>query len=446
MILGINSNAQIGNLKDVKGKISSKTGKSKTENSTTTVDEKSETVTETTTSSTVKSSASNLESGKGYFYTSFKPDGFKTEVNIGNELYVKMQLGKTMIELAQEKGLQVTSWAYGYITVYIDGNKSFVFGPISFDSRVTKGWLYMDIPLNVKPDFIEKISADQSMLSTDQDIWVFQQLFQENSIMKKYTTTAMKQMTTGNHVVKVELGLSSSESNKEPEVIIASGEVKVVADAAGSKELAMNGPKHLRPLEANEVGKIVYNTNTWVPGMSELSFKMQIPNPVKYYNMKWCKANTCDYDHGSILFYASIDGEPLAAWSTVLWGADYDTKKDFEMVVLPLTDAGYGSDDAPFNKSILYKNAISPVVYGLLDMLYGGQLAVGNHKLMIKMYSQECVPYDVSYELQNSYFIQWPSIAESTIEINVTQEGLNKLSNSSCATKLTHATGEWVAV
>ncbi|MBN1252777.1 MAG: hypothetical protein JXR51_05975 [Bacteroidales bacterium] len=387
----------------------------------------------------------DLEAGKGYFFTSFKPDGFKKEVNVGNELYVRMNLGKTMFELAQEKGLESSFTAYGFVTVYINGNKAFTSNQLSFASNYSKVWTSFDIPLNINPDFIAKISSDQSMLETSQNIWVFQQLFQEKSIPKMYAASAMTSMTSGKYEVKVDFGLGNSSSS-EPVATVCSGTVSVIVDEAGSEEIALNGPKHLRPLKADEKGKFVFSSQSFTPGKDKLTVNLELPQSPKYYNIKWCKANTCDYDHGSLLFYASLDGKFLASWSTVFWGADYDSKKDFDMVILPLTDAGYENSDAPFNKSILHKSAENPVVYALLDMLYGGQLLVGNHKLTIKTYSGECVPYDVSFENSHNYFIKWPSIAENTVDINVTQEGLTKLSNSSSAKKLTHAAGEWVAV
>lgn len=456
-IASFSATAQIGSLKNAKDKVSSsadkvgigknKKDKEENDNQTSSVGSNVETVNESNNSSTASNTVATstaLDNGKAYFYTSFKPNGFKNEVSIGDELFVRMNLGKTMIEFADENGFASSFSAYGFVTVYIDGTKQFVAGPYTFASNISKTWSYIDIPLNVNPDFAERLAADQSQLETNQDIWVFQHLYQEKNVPKLYTTAANGKMSGGSHELKVEFGLGESSST-EPKITICSGTVKIKVDAAGAEALAMNGPKHLRPLKDEEKGNFVFSSQTYTPGTSELNFKLQLPNAPKYYNEKWCKATTCDYDHGSMLFYVSIDNIPVAAWGADLWDDDYEVKKEFNMILFPKSDAGYNTIDAGFNNSILFKDA-NPVAYALLDMLYGGKIGVGDHTLRIKAYSQECIPYDVTYEFINSYFEQWPSIAENTINFKVTQEGVNQLINSSSATKLSHATGDWVSV
>ena len=53
-------------------------------------------------------------------------------------------------------------------------------------------------------DFAERLAADQSQLETNQDIWVFQHLYQEKNVPVMYTTAAIGKMTSGNHELKVE--------------------------------------------------------------------------------------------------------------------------------------------------------------------------------------------------------------------------------------------------
>ncbi len=390
--------------------------------------------------------AAALDPGKGYFYTGFKSNDFKNEVNIGDDLYVRMELGKTMIEIAQEKGLGVTSWAYGYVTVYIDGNKSFTTKPYSFASNISKVWTYINLPLNVGPDFMKQIESDQSMLETEQDIWVFQQLFQEKGLVRLYTESAMASMASGgNHTVKVEFGLSDSDSKKEPDFVAAVGEVKITVDAAGAANLAENGPKNLRPLSEDKKGKFVPSSQSFTIGNGELTVNLELPQAPKYYNMKWCKASSCDYDHGDINFYLSMDNEPLAAWTTTLWEADYESNKSFSFVILPKNDQGINFTEGSFNNSKLFKST-NPVVYNMFDLIYSGKLTPGTHKLKIKAYSQETVPYEASYEFADSYFSQWPAIAEIVIDIVVTEQGRATTINSSEAKKLNHAGGEWATV
>lgn len=452
LLAGFQANGQIGKLKNLKNKVTSKTNKEKEvekKSTTTTATTSSNSNTETNTGSSnnenkTANTATKMEAGKGYFYTSFKSKEYKDEVNVGDELFVRMDLGKTMIELAAEKGLASSFSAYGFITVSIDGNQSFMMGPISFASNISKVWTFIDIPLNISPDFAQKLAADQSMLQTPQDIWVFQQLYQENSIPKKYATSAITTMSTGNHTVKVEFGLGES-SDTEPKATVCTGEVKVIFDAAGSKELAKKGPKNLRPLEEAEKGKFVYNVPSFTVGNSELVATLDLPHPPKYYNMKWCKATSCDYDHGNVELYVSVDNEPVAAWSAQLWNDDYEVSKSFSMVLLPKTDVGYGTVDAPFNNSKLFKLE-NPVVYALLDLIYSGNLKVGKHQLKFKAFSIETVPLNSTYLFQDSYFSQWPAIAETTIDFIITEEGRAKIINGSTAKKLSHATGEWVAV
>ncbi len=222
-------------------------------------------------------------------------------------------------------------------------------------------------------------------------------------------------------------------------------EVKNKVNSTTDKINVGNGSKQVRPLKEDEIGNFIFNTESFTPGMSELNFKLQLPKPPKYYTEKWCQSTTCDYDHGPLSFYVTLDGEPFIHWGVVLWKENYEVNKEFEMTLLPLTDAGMEEPGAAFNTSPLLKG-INPITYALFDMLYGGQLKPGKHTITIKCWSDESVPMNYSgYEFTNSFYDQWPSIALGTIEINVTQEGLDKLANSSSAKKLTHGGGEWVA-
>ncbi|PLX07801.1 MAG: hypothetical protein C0596_09380 [Marinilabiliales bacterium] len=154
---------------------------------------------------------------------------------------------------------------------------------------------------------------------------------------------------------------------------------------------------------------------------------------------------SCDYDHGTISFYVSLDDEPLAVWDSELWEEDYEALKNFSFSILPKTDAGYTEPGAAFNDSKLFKER-NPIVYALLDMLYGGQIEAGEHKINIKVYSQESVPMDATYEVSADYFENLPFIAEQSVNINVTQAGINALVASSSAKKLSHAGGGWASI
>ncbi len=383
-----------------------------------------------------------LETGKGGFYTSFASAEYKNDVTPGKDLYVRMNLGKTMYELTAENGMEASFTAYGFVNIFIDGEKILAAGPYSFASNISKVWDYIDIPLNISPDFVDKISGDQSLLETNQDIWVFQQMFQDSSIHKKYAAFAFALLSSGSHKLRVEFGLGESGA-QEPGAIVCSAEVNVSAEGADIEAMIKNLPKHMRPLEESEKGKFIVSNNPFIAGINELSASMELPQPPKYYNMKWCQATSCDYDSGYLEFYVSIDNIPVTAWSAKLHDADYTERKNFDFVILPKTDDGLGTYEAAFNNSDLFKSENS-IVYALLDMLYGGHLSTGKHELRIKVYSQQCVPLNTDYEFQNDYFEKWPAIAESKIEFIVSEEGLNALTESSCTKKLSHADGDWV--
>ncbi len=434
--------AQIGALNALKNK--AKSVSEKVVDKATDRNESSDDSSKLETKPAVAIAAEDMKDGQGYFFTTFKANWYKSEVTASEELYIRMQLGKTMIEWSQEKGIQADYTAYGFITVYIDGEKVFMTKPISFASNISKQWVYIDIPLNVSPDFLKQIESDQSMLETQQDIWMFQQLFQENSIPKQYGAAAMSKLASGNHKVKVEFGLGQSDS-KEPMAVICTGDVAVKSPEGGSNALSKYGPKHLRPLNEDEKGLFQFATASFEPGTSDISAVLNLPKPPKYYNMKWCQASSCDYDHGYIEFYVSIDGKPLTAWSKELDGDDYQVTKQFNMTILPKTDAGYDVVEAPFNSSKLYEDT-NPIAYALWDMLYGGKLSQGTHKLVIKAYSRQSIPLNTAYEFEAAYFAKWPAIAETSIDLIINANTITNLSTASSSKKLSHASGDWVAV
>jgi hypothetical protein len=379
-----------------------------------------------------------------YFYTAFKSTDFKESVNIGDELFVRFNLGKTMIEHASDLGLSASHSAFGFIVITINGDKVLTMGPYTFASNQSKVWKYFDVPLAVDPDFVEKISQDQSMLETSQDIWAFQQLFKEGALTKKYPEAAISKMEDGDNLLKVEFGLGES-GDKAPKGIICDGEVKVLSDKEGRKELYKKGPKHLIPLNEEEAGKFAYSPDKFAAGSGTLTSKLELPHPPKYYNMRWCKATSCDYDHGKLVFAAFLDDTFLAAWTTKFEGQDYTETKSFSMTVLPQSDKGIDNNSSAFNTSKLF-NDHNPVVYGLFDRIYGGRMKNGTHTLRLKVYSQECVPYSATYENTVEYHDTWNAIAENSVQLKTDDAGKTKLINASTAQKLTHAGGEWAAV
>jgi len=379
----------------------------------------------------------------GYFHTALKSKDYKSSINIGEELYINFNLNKTMYEFGVANGMD-SPFQYGFVVIWINGEKVDVVGPYNFQSNHTKQWTDFSVPLAISPDFIKKIESDQSMLETSQDIWLFQQLFQENGIVKRYTSAAITKMKTGENKLKVEFGLAQSEA-KEPKVIICSGEVSIVSDVAGKKELLKKGPKNLIPLEDNEMAKFNFSSSNYTLGSGEYSVTLEMPYAPKYYNMKWCKATSCDYDHGSLNMVAFLNDEVLAFWSVKFENDAYSNGKNFEMPAFISSDKDLANADAAFNKASL-AGGTNSLVFGLFDKLYAGKLPEGAHNLRLKLYSNECVPYSATFENTAQYHNAFPAIAENTVQILIKQDVTNKLIASSSVKKLTHDTGEWASV
>ncbi|MDK9718321.1 MAG: hypothetical protein OEL57_10520 [Trichlorobacter sp.] len=240
----------------------------------------------------------------------------------------------------------------------------------------------------------------------------------------------------------------STPQNESPQQNDASSSKEASSsdvDAILSSALSKGGAKQKQVLSETERGRFVLSNTAFTAGSNDLTAKLELPQSPKFYNMKWCQASSCDYDNGYLELYVSVDNMPVAAWSAKLEGADYTGTKTFDFVVLPKTDAGIGVVEAPFNKSKLFQPE-NAVVYALLDLIYSGNLKNGPHKLKLKAYSKQTIPLNTAYEFEDSYFAKWPSIAETTIDFIITNEGRNTMARNSSAKKLSHATGEWIAI
>lgn len=391
--------------------------------------------------------ASDNQAGKIYFYTKFKDFQFTEKVPASDELFAKINLGKTMMEYSADLGLSSTFNAYGFFKFYINDKLISVVGPYQFTSNYSKVWNDFDIPLTINSDFPKKLQENPDLLSQEQDIWLLQQLFIENSINMEFTIAEILNLKNGNNKIIVEFGLGESEA-KEPAGIIASGEIIVSMDDNNKKELYKRGPKYLRPLDNKDIGNFKYNATTLNIGSNAITTKLELPNPPKFYNVYWCKANTCDYDHGNLNFYAELDGKFLAAWTSEFDGDAYESQKSFNLTILPANDKDFESNEATFNsEDLFHRNSITnPLPYALYDLIYSGQMKSGNHTLKIKTYSTECIPYSASFENTSEFHNKWYSIAETTVNLNLTESARQQLISSSSAKKLSHAGGEWTSV
>ncbi len=401
-----------------------------------------------------KAKTDALAAGSGSFYTDFAKKDFKKTVSVGDNLFVKFKFAKVMTEYFKDFGMEDDFNAYGYFTVYINGKKIFVDGPYQFGSNYSKVWTDFDVPLCVDAvELSKKIKANPDMLSTGQDIWLFQQISNPTGISNKFTMAAIQNMSkNGTYKVKVEFGIGEKpdygKKNGKPKGTIASGEVTVKVDDAGRKELYKRGPKYMRPLEDNEKGKWVFNNNSYELGKGELTVTLDMPQPPKYYNMKWCKSSSCDYDHGELMFAVFIDGKYLANWQTTFWNDKYETQKKFSSIMFTVDDKDFGDDLSKFNSSDFFIKVgnDNPVVYGIYDMLYAGKLNAGKHTLTFKAMSPESVPPNTTFEASKKYFDQLPVIAENTLNFNVTASTKNNIVAKSSAKKLKHAGGSWASV
>ena len=109
-------------------------------------------------------------------------------------------------------------------------------------------------------------------------------------------------------------------------------------------------------------------------GKNNLTATVKLPHPPKYYAMKWCTTMSCDYDHGYVFLKIIVDGIELSS-RPVLWNENWETKKDFNLTVLPKNDNELDNSEASFSKEgfYTYKTEKNDIVYGLIDLIYSGK-------------------------------------------------------------------------
>ncbi len=388
-----------------------------------------------------------LKTNTANFYSDYASKNFSNSLTAADDLFVKFKLEKPMTEYFSEFGIEKAYNAYGFFTVYIDGKKAFTDGPFMFQSNYASEWTNFDLPLSVSPDFVKTLQTNPSLLSTNQDVWLLQQVANPGGITRKYIMAAIQNMPAGTHKVKVEFGLGE-KSDKTPKGTVASGELNVKADAASLKELYKRGPKYMRPLEDNEIGKIVFSNTAYKLGNGAVNMSLKLPQAPKYYNMKWCQSSSCDYDHGELMFEVELDGKYLASWVTTFWDADYESKTDFSTIMIPANDKDFNNDLSDFNSSDFFRKVgnNNPVPYAIFDLLYSGKLSAGKHKLSIKVMSPEAVAPELTYEASKKYYDKINPIAINTLNFTVDAGTKSRLESASTAKKLSHAGGAWASV
>jgi hypothetical protein len=251
-----------------------------------------------------------------------------------------------------------------------------------------------------------------------------------------YIPNAIKYFASknGTHQLKIEFGLGE-KGGTAPKGIISSGEVTINVNAEGKKELYKKGPKYMRPLDDNEMGKITINTNIFKLGANALTATVTLPQPPKYYAQKWCTTMSCDYNHGDLTPIVDIDGYEIES-SAELWNNDWEQQKTFKFTLIPKNDNELNNDLAPYNKEILFvKKRTNKFVYALIDLIYSGKIKAGNHKVTVSLNKYVTVGNDA---IANQ-------IAVKEFNVNITQSQINSLIATSNAKKLSHVSG-WSAV
>ena len=380
-----------------------------------------------------------MEGGKAYFRNSFFLTSNATQLIASEDIITRFVFKSPIAELLTADGLANETELSQYINIYINGKK---LGTEVFDipaeflpslAEVT----YVDLPIQAGKSTLDGIS--ESDLKTGQDMFLLTSIIPAMT-MTTYIRGALNQ---GENNFKLKLEYGIGKKGAEMTSILSASEVSMKSDKAIFEKLIARAPKSIRPLLAAEKGEIAYSTSNYEVGTGSLTATMKLPNPPKYYNQKWCNSMSCDYDHGNLEFYAELDGEFLAAWSAVFWNEEYEKQTSFDFTLLNATDAEFADQSASFNDGLIWGKQQNAVIYKLVDRLYSGKIATGKHTLKIKCYSQQTVPLNTG---ANEDFNQWPSIAETEMTINVTGAGVQKMKAASTSKKLSHASGEWVAV
>ncbi|TNE55490.1 MAG: hypothetical protein EP338_04270 [Bacteroidetes bacterium] len=200
------------------------------------------------------------------------------------------------------------------------------------------------------------------------------------------------------------------------------------------------------PLKAEEIGKLEYNVPKLQIGESDLALKISLPKPPKYYAMRWCASSSCDYDHGEMFFLVELDGEILAHFDHTFWNDDYETKTEFQLLLLPKTDGNIKEDGVFPGLPAVTKRG--EVYMPMLDMVYGPLLKEGTHKLRVRMFNPQNSPKDMTYELGNpEYFNAWDPVIDQIVEFEVTEAGRKKMKDAASLEKpVTRKGGEWTAM
>lgn len=372
-----------------------------------------------------------------YFENGFHTLNNMSSANIGDELWMNIKMDKTMMEYSADFGLESTFNAYGYFTIYMDGQKVAITKPFHFSSNYSKTWTDFDMPVAIAQDYGADQSKVAALVTSSQGVWATTTLQNESSLSRLYVSQAIKNFApkNGPHKLKIEFGLGE-KSGTEPKGTVASGEITINVNDAGKKELYKKGPKYLQPLDDNEKGSISLNNGQFKLGENNLTATITLPQAPKYYALKWCTTMSCDYDHGNLSLTVLLDGEEIDGYSE-LWESKWESQKSFTFTLLTKNDNDFSNDVPPFNEEDLFqKDRNNNFVYALADIIYSGKIKPGSHKVTIKVGHEVVVGNDKYNNI----------IAEKSFDISFTDAQAKSFAASSNAKKLSHAGGEWTSV
>lgn len=375
-----------------------------------------------------------LTKGEGHASSDFVFNGPKQSVGVGEDLVMRFMFEKTMIEYAKDFGVSAGHYAYGFVNIYVNGEMK-ISNSYSFASNISKVWDYIDIPVNLDPEFINKLQEDNSLLKSPQDIWMMQQCFNPEMSSQKYVMAAMPYAKKGDFKVTVEFGLGEKGAEKASG-IVAKKEVLVKVDEKGMEQFAARGPRYMRPLKADEKGSCeAFGSNF---GSEHIGITVNLPHPPKYYNQKWCQEGipaTCDYDHGDLKVLIYLDGKEFEYISSELWNKAYENEKSLNFIVLSKTDAQMFANSNTEEDKLNGKfrvNYKGDYISKIIDMINGGKIAPGEHTVKIKVFAEEVVPKDewnrddfndITWE---EFFEGYAAIAEGEVTFNLSKDGIAK--------------------
>ncbi|WP_258540582.1 hypothetical protein [Parvicella tangerina] len=382
-----------------------------------------------------KAAVDKLENGKAYFENQPFSTQFKSEFNIGDDIFVKFKMGKTMLEYAEDYGMTGSYTAYGYFKIYFDGKEVSTVGPYSFSSNYSGKWTDFDAPLSFGDSFTKNIDQNEALMSSTQGIWLIPESV-SGKLKPTFIENAIKEFAdaSGKHNVKVDFCLGTKSN--EIKGVVASGSFSVNIDEEGKKKLYERGPKYLRPLDESEKASVSLNSNQFRLSENALTASFELPQPPKYYAQKWCTSMSCDYDHGYISVAVLVDDIEINGYCE-LWDEKWESQKSFDFTVLPVNDNELNDDLASYNKEDLFeKQRNNTIVYAFIDMLYSSKIKPGKHKVTVQVAHEVAVGNDRFSNL----------IGEKTFEMTFTEGQLNSFKSKSNAKKLSHAGGEWTSV